>query len=58
MEDFWNIKVENNQELKIMLKDFGLMQEVLNVMDDSEGFNEVGNNKKTRSRLLIRKEAG
>lgn len=58
MEDFWNIKVENNQELKIMLKDFGLMQEVLNVMDDSEGFNEVGNNKKTRSRLLIRKEPG
>ena len=41
-----------------MLKDFGLMQEVLNVMDDSEGFNEVGNNKKTRSRLLIRKEPG
>lgn len=40
------------------MKDYGLLQEVVERMDDNDGFVEVGNDKKAKTRLLMKKETG
>ena len=38
VNNFWQTKVQGNREIIILLKDHGLLMDILSVMDDEKGF--------------------
>lgn len=55
VRELWSLKVENNEDIQILLKDYELLKDILSVIDDEEQFEEISHDKKNRTKFLLKR---